>query len=64
MKTKEEIEKMINVFQKLMDETDASMIKMGAIADKEVAKHFIESNTTMRESYKSFIDGLKWVIEP
>ena len=64
MKTKEEIEKMINVFQKLMDETDASMIKMGAIADKEVAKHFIEANTAMRESYKSFIDGLKWVIEP
>ena len=64
MKSKEEIEKMVKVFRKLMDETDASILKMSAISDKEVAKNFVESNTTLRESYKSFIDGLEWVLEP
>jgi hypothetical protein len=53
---------MINVFQKLLNETDNTIIKMSSISDKEVAKHFIDSNIIIRESYKSFIDGLKWCI--
>jgi hypothetical protein len=61
-KNKEDILSMINVFEKLLLETKKSMVIIGKDSDKEVAKNFLDSNTLLCESYKSFIEGMKYCI--
>jgi len=58
MKTKEEIEQTIKVFEKLRDGIDEAIKKVGS-----TSTNFVEINTNLRNEYQSFIDGLKYCIE-